>query len=97
MHHCIHRALQSRSPYHCATRAGSQGEDEQSYTHDQPQALGHSCPPCVMAPLRLEWGWNETLSCRVCCGGDGKELHLTWVCIVLSACVLLLQAGGASD
>lgn len=29
-HHCILRALQSPSPYRRATRAGSQGEDEQS-------------------------------------------------------------------
>ena len=89
---CIHHTLQSRSPCGHATRAGSQWGNEQSYTHDQPQALGHYCPP--QSPLRLDRGWKEALSCRVCCGRDWKELHLAWVRIAPSACVSLLQAGG---
>lgn len=69
----------------------SQWEDEQSYTHEQPQALGCCCQPHVMAPLRRERGYKETLSCRVCCGGDWKELRLAQVCTAPSASVLPLQ------
>lgn len=37
-----------------------QWKDEQSYTHNPPQALGCCCPPHVMAPLRLGGGWKVT-------------------------------------
>lgn len=79
---------------HHATRADSQWEDEQSYTYDQLQALGCCCPPYVVAPLRLERQWQETLSCRVCRGEDWKDFDLAGIRMAPSTCVFLLQAEG---